>query len=76
LPELELNSLKQLVSVFCWANLRWLPLARFLYASQWYVAVTTVTVLMKDSLLALAQAGLTQSRLGAVDILSSRVCWS
>ncbi len=66
----ELNPLKQLVSVFRWANLRWLLLAWFFYAFPVGMLQTTLTVLMKDSLSFNAtQAGLVVTVLGAVDIL-------
>ena len=66
----ELNPLKQLVSVFRWANLRWLLLAWFFYAFPVGMLQTTLTVLMKDSLgFNVTQAGLVVTLLGAVDIL-------
>jgi len=66
----ELNPLKQLVSVFRWANLRWLLLAWFFYAFPVGILQTTITVLMKDSLgFSATQAGLVVTLLGAVDIL-------
>jgi MFS transporter, DHA1 family, tetracycline resistance protein len=66
----ELNPLKQLVSVFRWANLRWLLLAWFCYAFPVGMLQATFTVLMKDSLgFNVTQAGLVVTVLGAVDIL-------
>lgn len=66
----ELNPLKQLVSVFRWANLRWLLLAWFFYAFPVGMLQATLTVLMKDSLgFNVTQAGLVVTVLGAVDIL-------
>lgn len=66
----ELNPLKQLVSVFRWANLRWLLLAWFFYAFPVGMLQATLTVLMKDSLgFNVTQAGLVFTVLGAVDIL-------
>jgi DHA1 family tetracycline resistance protein-like MFS transporter len=66
----ELNPLKQLVSVFRWANVRWLLLAWFFYAFPVGMLQTTLTVLMKDSLgFNVTQAGLVVTVLGAVDIL-------
>jgi MFS transporter, DHA1 family, tetracycline resistance protein len=66
----ELNPLKQLVSVFRWANLRWLLLAWFFYAFPVGMLQSTLTVLMKDSLgFNVTQAGLVVTVLGAVDIL-------
>lgn len=66
----ELNPLKQLVSAFRWANIRWLLLAWFLYALPVGMLQTTITVLMKDSLgFDAAQAGLVVTVLGAADIL-------
>jgi DHA1 family tetracycline resistance protein-like MFS transporter len=66
----ELNPLKQLVSVFRWANLRWLLLAWFFYAFPVGMLQTTITVLMKDSLgFNATQAGFVITLLGAVDIL-------
>ena len=66
----ELNPLKQLVSVFRWANLRWLLLAWFFYAFPVGMLQTTITVLMKDSLgFNVTQAGLVVTVLGMVDIL-------
>ena len=66
----ELNPLKQLVSVFRWANLRWLLLAWFFYAFPVGMLQATITVLMKDSLgFNVTQAGLVVTVLGAVDIL-------
>ncbi|MBV9614659.1 MAG: MFS transporter [Ktedonobacteraceae bacterium] len=66
----ELNPLKQLVSVFRWANLRWLLLAWFFYAFPVGILQTTITVLMKDSLgFNATQAGFVITLLGAVDIL-------
>jgi DHA1 family tetracycline resistance protein-like MFS transporter len=66
----ELNPLKQLVSVFRWANVRWFLLAWFLYAFPVGMLQTTITVLMKDRLgFNVTQAGLVVTVLGAVDIL-------
>ncbi len=66
----ELNPLKQLVSVFHWANLRWLLLAWFFYAFPVGMLQATFTVLMKDSLgFNVTQASLVVTVLGAVDIL-------
>ncbi len=66
----ELNPLKQLVSVFRWANLRWLLLAWFFYAFPVGMLQTTITVLMKDSLgFNATQASLVITLLGAVDII-------
>jgi MFS transporter, DHA1 family, tetracycline resistance protein len=66
----ELNPLKQLVSMFRWANLRWLLLAWFFYAFPVGMLQTTLTVLMKDSLgFNVTQASLVITLLGAVDIL-------
>ncbi len=66
----ELNPLKQLVSVFRWANLRWLLLAWFFYAFPVGMLLTTLTVLMKDSLgFNATQAGFVVTLLGAVDML-------
>ncbi len=66
----ELNPLKQLVSVFRWANVRWLLLAWFFYAFPVGMLQTTITVLMKDSLgFNVTQVGLVVTVLGAVDIL-------
>ncbi len=66
----ELNPLKQLVSVFRWANLRWLLLAWFFYAFPVGMLQATFTVLMKDSLgFNVTQASLVVTVLGAVDIL-------
>jgi MFS transporter, DHA1 family, tetracycline resistance protein len=66
----ELNPLKQLASVFRWANVRWLLLAWFLYAFPVGMLQTTITVLMKDSLgFNATQAGFVITVLGAVDIL-------
>ncbi len=66
----ELNPLKQLVSVFRWANLRWLLLAWFFYAFPVGMLQATLTVLMKDSLgFNVTQASLVVTVLGAVDIL-------
>jgi MFS transporter, DHA1 family, tetracycline resistance protein len=66
----ELNPLKQLASVFRWANVRWLLLAWFLYAFPVGMLQTTITVLMKDSLgFNATQAGFVITALGAVDIL-------
>ena len=66
----ELNPLKQLVSVFRWANLRWLLLAWFFYAFPVGMLQATLTVLMKDSLgFNVTQASLVVTVLGAIDIL-------
>ena len=66
----ELNPLKQLVSVFRWANLRWLLLAWFFYAFPVGMLQATFTVLMKDSLsFNVTQTSLVVTVLGAVDIL-------
>ncbi len=66
----ELNPLKQLVSMFRWANLRWLLLAWFFYAFPVGMLQATLTVLMKDSLgFNVTQASLVITLLGAVDIL-------
>ncbi len=66
----ELNHLKQLASVFRWANVRWLLLAWFLYAFPVGMLQTTLTVLMKDNLgFNATQASLVITVLGAVDIL-------
>ena len=66
----ELNPLKQLVSVFRWANLRWFLLAWFFYAFPVGMLQATLTVLMKDSLgFNVTQASLVITVLGAVDIL-------
>jgi len=66
----ELNPLKQLVSAFRWANVRWLLLAWFLYALPVSMLQTTLTVLMKDCLdFNATQAGLVVTLVGAVDIL-------
>jgi DHA1 family tetracycline resistance protein-like MFS transporter len=66
----ELNPLKQLASAFCWANVRWLLLAWFLYALPVSMLQTTLTVLMKDSVgFNATQAGLVVTLVGAVDIL-------
>ncbi len=66
----ELNPLKQLVSMFRWANLRWLLLAWFFYAFPVGMLQATVTVLMKDNLgFNVTQASLVVTVLGAVDIL-------
>ncbi len=66
----ELNPLKQLASVFRWANVRWLLLAWFFYAFPVGMLQTTITVLMKDSLgFNVTQVGLVVTVLGAVDIL-------
>ncbi len=66
----ELNPLKQLVSVFRWANLRWLLLAWFFYAFPVGMLQSTITVLMKDSLgFNVTQASLVVTVIGAVDIL-------
>jgi len=66
----ELNPVKQLVSVFRWANLRWLLLAWFFYAFPVGMLQATITVLMKDSLgFNVTQASLVVTVLGAVDIL-------
>ncbi len=66
----ELNPLKQLVSVFRWANVRWLLLAWFFYAFPVGMLQTTITVLMKDSLsFNVTQVGLVITVLGMVDIL-------
>jgi MFS transporter, DHA1 family, tetracycline resistance protein len=66
----ELNPLKQLMSVFRWANLRWLLLAWFFYAFPVGMLLATLTVLMKDSLgFNVTQASLVVTVLGAVDIL-------
>ena len=66
----ELNPLKQLVSVFRWANVRWLLLAWFFYAFPVGMLQATLTVLMKDSLgFNVTQVGLVVTVLGAVDIL-------
>lgn len=66
----DLNPVKQLVSAFRWANVRWLLLAWFLYAFPVGILQTTITVLMKDSLgFTATQAGLVVTLLGGVDIL-------
>src|SRR5947209_2491967 len=66
----ELNPLKQLVSVFRWANLRWLLLAWFFYAFPVGRLRATLTVWMKDSLgFNVTQASLVVTVLGAIDIL-------
>lgn len=66
----ELNPLKQLVSAFRWANVRWLLLAWFLYAFPVGMLQTTFTILMKDSLgFNATQAGLVVTVLGAADVL-------
>lgn len=66
----ELNPLKQLVSAFRPANVRWLLLAWFFYAFPVGMLQTTITVLMKDNLgFTATQAGLVITVLGAVDIL-------
>ncbi len=66
----ELNPLKQLMSMFRWANVRWLLLAWFFYAFPVGMLQSTITVLMKDSLsFNVTQAGLVITVLGAADIL-------
>jgi DHA1 family tetracycline resistance protein-like MFS transporter len=66
----ELNPLKQLADVFRLAKLRWLLLASFFYAFPFAVMVTTLTVLMKDSLgWNATQAGLAGTMVGVIDIL-------
>lgn len=66
----ELNPLKQLMSAFRWANLRWLLLAWFFYALPGSILQATITILMKDSLgFTATQAGFVITVLGAVDFL-------
>jgi DHA1 family tetracycline resistance protein-like MFS transporter len=66
----ELNPVKQLLSVFRWADLRWLLLAWFCYEFPVGMLQTTITVLMKDSLgFNATEAGFVITLLGVVDLI-------
>ena len=66
----ELNPLKQLGDVLRLPNLRWLFLATFFYALPFALLLTTLTILMKDSLgWNATQAGIVSTAVGLVDIL-------